>query len=159
MKMLIMRAVLAFMAAASAVVLAGSPASDPVIGTWELDAAKSTFNAGPELKRETRTYSQAESGITLVMKSVDADGKEATGRMTYQMDGKDYPVKGNPNVDSISAQQVDSHSARFTLKKGGKPVGSSTRTVSKDGKTLRTTMKMSTVSGEKIDTVLVFNKQ
>lgn len=159
MRMLVLRAVLALMVAASGVALAASPASDPVIGTWKLDAAKSTFTAGQAFKSQTRTYSQSESGITLVTKTVLDDGKEMTSRMTYQMDGKDYPVTGNPEYDSISAQQVDSHTARFTLKQGGKPVGVSSRTVSKDGKTLHTTMKRTTATGEKVETALVLNKQ
>ncbi|HEX4239871.1 MAG TPA: hypothetical protein VHZ53_00560, partial [Steroidobacteraceae bacterium] len=35
-------------------------AADPVIGTWQLNAAKSTFSPGPGPKSQTRTY--AESG-------------------------------------------------------------------------------------------------
>jgi len=88
-----------------------------------------------------------------------ADGKEGTMKTTYQLDGKDYPVTGAPDYDSLSAKQVDSNTAEFDLKKGGKKIGMSSRTVSADGKTLTSKMKGTTPSGEKFDQTLVFHKQ
>lgn len=159
MRKLLLSAALAVVAAASGLALAGAPASDPVVGTWKLNVSKSTFMAGPALKTQTRTYSQAGPSITLVMKSVGADGSEATSRTTYQLDGKDYPVMGNADFDSLSAQQVDSNTAMFTLKKGGKKVGATSRMVSKDGKTLTTSMKLTTAKGDASESELVFDKQ
>lgn len=159
MRTLLINAVLAFAAAASGVAIAAAPASDPVVGTWKLNASKSTFTTGPALKTQTRTYSQSGQSITLVMKTVAADGTEATTRTTYQLDGKDYPITGSPDFDSLSAHQVDSDTAEFTLKKGGKTVGTTSRTVSKDGKTLTSKMKVTTAKGEKSESTLVFDKQ
>ena len=152
-------AVLAIVASISGVAIAEAAAPDPVIGTWQLNVSKSTFTAGPAFKSQTRTYSQSGQTIKLVMKTVGADGKESTTQTTYQLDGKDFPVKGNPDYDSLAAKQVDSNTAEFTLKKGGKVVGTTSRTVSKDGKTLTSEVKMTTPKGEKSETVLVFDKQ
>lgn len=154
----IVRAVLLFFLA-SGVAIAADPASDPVIGTWRLNAAKSTFTSGPALKSQTRTYSHNGQRISLVMKTTSADGQETTAETVYQLDGKDYPVTGSPDFDSLSAQQVDSHTAKFTMKRGGKAVGATTRTVSKDGKTLTSRMKVTTASGGEMDHLLVFDKQ
>ena len=159
MRKLLLAAVFAFVVAGSSLAIAGAPASDPVIGTWKLNVSKSTFTAGPALKGQTRTYSQAGPNITLVMKSTGADGSEGTSRTTYQLDGKDYPVAGNPDFDSLSAQQVDSHTAEFTLKRGGKKVGTTSRMVSKDGKTLTSTMKLTTAKGDTSESDMVFDKQ
>ena len=134
MRKLIILAALALMTAASGVVIAGAPASDPVIGTWKLNVSKSTFTGGPALKSQTRTYSQSGQNITLVM-------------------------TGNPDFDSISGQQVDSNTAKFTQKKGGKRVGTSSRTVSKDGKTLHVKSSLTTAKGESSESVLVLDKQ
>jgi hypothetical protein len=38
--------------------IAAGTAADPVVGTWKLSVAKSTFKAGPTLKSQTRIYSQ-----------------------------------------------------------------------------------------------------
>jgi len=144
---------------AGGVAFAAAPVPDPVVGTWQLNVSKSTFTAGPAFKSQTRTYSQSGQTIKLVMKTVGADGKESTTQTTYQLDGKDFPVKGNPDYDSLAAKQVDSNTAEFTLKKGGKVVGTTSRTVSKDGKTLTSEVKMTTAKGEKSEGAMVFDKQ
>jgi hypothetical protein len=159
MRKLLLSAALAFVAAIGGVAIAGAPAADPVVGTWRLNVSKSSFIAGPALKAQTRIYSQSGPSITLVMKSMGADGSEATSQTTYQLDGKDYPVKGNADFDSLSPQQVDGNTAKFTLKRGGKTVGMTSRTVSKDGKTLTSSMKLTTAKGEASENELVFDKQ
>jgi hypothetical protein len=157
MTKLFVAAVLAALAVVGSVAIAAD--SDPVVGTWQLNAAKSTFTPGPAPKSQTRTYSQSGPSITLVMKTVGADGKEATTQTTYQLDGKDYPVTGSADYDSLSAKQVNPRTATFTLKKAGKAIGTTTRTVSKDGKTLTSKMSATTAKGEKSESVMVLEKQ
>jgi hypothetical protein len=159
MRKILLRAVLTIVSIACGVAIAAEPTSDPVVGTWQLNGSKSTFTAGPELKSQTRTYTQSGQTISLVMKTVGADGKEVTTHTSYQLDGKDYPVTGTPDYDSLSAQQVDSHTAKFKLKKHGEVVGTTSRTVSKDGKTLTSEMKLTTANGEKSESKLVFDKE
>jgi len=146
-------------AATSGVAIAEAAAPDPVIGTWQLNISKSTFTPGPAYKSQVRTYSQSGQSIALVIKTVAADGKEVTSQTTYQLDGKDYPWTGNPDVDTGAVKQVESNTAKFTLKKAGKVVQAGSRTVSKDGKTLTLKSKGTTAKGEKSEDVLVFDKQ
>jgi hypothetical protein len=146
-------------AVASGATIAIAADSDPVVGTWKLNVAKSTFSAGPAIKNQTRTYSQSGDKITLVMTTVGADGKEVTTHTTYQLNGKDFPVTGAPDYDSLSAKRVDSNTAEFTLKKGGKATGTTSRMVSKDGKTLTAKTDVTTATGEKSENVLVFDKK
>lgn len=133
--------------------------ADPVVGTWKLNAGKSTFKSGPAITSQIRTYSQSGDEITLEMKSVGADGKEITTRTTYHLDGKSYPVTGSPDYDNLVGKQLNSHTAQFTLKKGNKVIGRATRTVSKDGKKLTSTSHETLASGDKSENVLVFEKQ
>ena len=158
MRMLLITAVLV-MAAAGGVPIATAATPDPVVGTWKLDVSKSTFTAGPAIKSQTRTYSQTGKTITLVMKSVSADGKKSTTHTTYHFNGKDFPVTGNADYDHLSGKQVDANTAEFSLKKDGKEVGTTSRTVSSDGKTLTSKIKITTAAGEKTESVLVFDKQ
>ena len=81
-----------------------------------------------------------------------------TIQSTYQLDGKDYPITGSPNYDTISGNRC-SNTANFTLKKAGKAVATTSRAVSKDGRTLTLKAKGTTAKGEKYDDVLVFDKQ
>jgi hypothetical protein len=133
--------------------------ADPVIGTWELDAGKSTFTEGAALTSQTRTYTQTGPNISLVMTTVTAEGKKGTTKATYQLDGKDYPVMGSQDYDSLTARQLDMNTAEFVLKKDGKKIGTTTRTVSADGKTLTSEMMVTGASGEKSNQKLVFHRK
>ena len=133
--------------------------ADPVVGTWKLNPGKSMFKSGPAVTSQTRTYSQSGDEITLDMKSVGADGKEISSHTTYHLNGKSYPVTGSPDYDSLTGKRLNSHMAQFTLKKGDKVIGHTTRTVSKDGKKLTSSLHETLASGEKTDSVLVFDKQ
>src|SRR6516162_1974694 len=155
----LLRPLAAFAVMVSITAISLAAGSDPVVGTWTLDLSKSTFPAGTAPKSQTRTYSQSGPSITLVMKTVGADGKESTTQTTYQLDGKDYPVTGSTQYDSISGKQVNPRTASFTLKKGGTAVGTTTRTVSKDGKHLTSKSSSTSAKGEKSESVLVFDKQ
>ena len=159
MRTLLVCAAIAILTGAIGAGIATAAETDPVVGTWKLDPGKSMFKSGPSIQSQTRTYSQSGEEITLETKTVGVDGKQGTTRTTYQLNGKDYSVTGSPDYDSLSGKQVNTHTARFTLKKGGKTVGTSTRTVSKDGKKLTSTQRMTTALGEKTDYVMVFDKQ
>ena len=159
MRKLLVSAAIAIVAAACGVVVAAAPGSDPAVGTWQLNVSKSTFTAGQAVKSQTRTYSQSGGTITLDMKTVGSDGKESTTHTSYEFNGKDAPVTGNPDYDTLLPKKVDSHTAHFTLKKGGKTVGTTSRTVSKDGGTLTSKTKITTATGEKSENVLVFDKK
>ena len=134
-------------------------ADDPILGTWKLNLAKSTFGGGPALKSQIRTYSQSAGGITLKMKTVSADGKETTTQTTYHLDGKDHPSMGNPDFDSLAGMQVDTNTAEFTLKRAGKPVGKLRRAVSNDGRTLTLNLVTTNVNGVQLSELTVFDKE
>src|ERR1700676_5124702 len=140
-------------------VIASGSDADPVVGTWKLNLAKSTFGGGPALKSQIRTYSQSAQGITLKMKSVSADGKETTTQTTYQLNGKDYPSMGNPDFERLCGIQIDTNTTEFTLKRAGKPVGKIRRTVSKDGQTLTLNFVITNANGVQLSDLTVFDKQ
>jgi len=134
-------------------------AADPVIGTWNLNVAKSTFSPGPALKSQTRSYAESAQGTTLTLKTTAADGKESTATLTFKEDGKPYPVSGNPDFDMVSVTRVDASTVHSTQTKAGATVGTGVRTVSKDGKTLTFSQKGTHASGGKYDDVLVYDRQ
>lgn len=139
------------------VAIAGTP--DPVVGTWHLNVAKSTFKPGPALKSQTRVYTESEDGISLTTTSTDADGKESTTTLTFKYDGKSNPASGSADYDSVSVTRVNAltvHSQQF---KAGKPVGKAERLLSKDGKTLTFKQHGTHANGVKYDDVLVYDKQ
>jgi hypothetical protein len=155
MKTLLQTAALAAMLAFTTVAVA----ENPVVGTWQLDVAKSKFSPGPAPKTDTRTYTESADGITMTWKSAAADGKEISVKSTFKTDGKDYPLTGSPNFDTLTLKQVDSHTVHSIQKKGGKVVGETTRTVSKDGKELTLASKGAGADGVAYDNVMVYAKK
>jgi hypothetical protein len=159
MSNLLARSVLAVVVAIGSISIAAAADPDPVVGTWQLNVLKSKFKVGAVIKKQTRIYSQSGENISLVMNSVGADGKETMTTTTYQVDGKDFPISGTADYDMLSGTQVDSNTAKFALKRGGKVVGRTTRAVSKDEKTLTVTTKLTGANGDKTDNVLVFDRR
>jgi len=136
--------------------------ADPVVGTWELNIAKSKFSPAGGLapKSETRTYAESADGMTtLTYKTVKADGTEDTVSVTYKADGKDYPVKGSAAFDSISVKRINSHTVDFWTKKAGKTAITGRRSVSKDGTTLRLTATGTDKAGAKFEQTQVYDKK
>ena len=130
---------------------------DAVVGTWTLDVAKSTGAALP--RSDTRTYAHVENGIKFSMKRVTADGREVSAETTYKYDGKDYPITGSPDYDTVSAKRIATNTVEITQKKSGKVVGTSRRTVSKDGKTLTLVTRSTNAKGEVVSSTLVFDRK
>lgn len=131
---------------------------DPVVGRWKLNGAKST-NSAAIYKSETRTYTAAPDGIALVWERVAADGKTSTVKTTYKYDGQDYPVTGSMEFDSISAKRVDANTVDTVEKRNGKEVGTTRRSVSKDGKTLMLNQRFKPTTGSEFGAMMVYDRQ
>jgi hypothetical protein len=133
--------------------------ADPLNGTWRLNVGKSKFLAGPAITSQTRTYEVSGDSVKQTVDGVDSQGKPLHSGFTGKYDGKDHPVTGNPDADAIAVKRIDRYSARSVLKKNGKVVQTTLRKVSKDGKTVTFKTKGTDAKGQKVDNVLVFEKQ
>jgi hypothetical protein len=134
-------------------------AADAAVGTWKLNVAKSTFSPGPAPKSQTRTYAESAQGMALTIKTVAADGKESTSTLTYKDDGKPNAITGNPDFDMVAVTRVDALNVTSIQTKAGKAVGTGARAVSKDGKTLTFSQKLTDAKGVKHDDVSVYDRQ
>jgi hypothetical protein len=134
---------------------------NPLIGTWKLNLTKSKYDPGPLPKSLTRTVEADGNGVKYTFEGVAADGKPVAYSFSVQFDGKDNPVSGSmpSGADSISAKRIDANHYVATLKKGGKEVGVSKVSVSKDGKVTTVDATATTASGAKEHDVQVYDKQ
>ena len=128
-------------------------------GTWQLNVAKSKFEPGPPLKSQTRTIKTEGDKQTQTVETVAADGKSTRSRSTYSMDGKDYPITGAAEFESVAPKKVDESRIDATLKRGGKVVATTSRTLSKDKKTMTVTTKGTNRTGQAMNNVLVYDRQ
>jgi hypothetical protein len=139
----------------AASVLAGS---DPIVGTWKLNVAKSKFIAGSELTAATRVYKVSAGTYTLEQKLTGKDGKEISNKAQYS-EGKDVKQSEPGSIDTVHAKMIDANTWDFDLAKNGKSVGHVHRVVSSDGKTLTVHNSGAQLGGAQGDEVLVFDKQ
>jgi len=133
-------------------------AADAFMGTWKLNEAKSKIGAGSP-KNTTVVYEAAGDSVKVTTDGTDGDGKPSHGVWTGKFDGKDYPVTGSPDFDTLSVRHADAYTTNGTQKRMGKVVGTSKRTVSKDGKTLTLAGKLTNAKGEETATTLVYDRQ
>jgi hypothetical protein len=133
-------------------------AQDPNLGTWKRNEAKSKMPAGLS-QNNTVVMEAAGDNIKVTMDGTDKDGKPTHSEWTGKFDGNDYPVTGNPNVDSRSYKKIDDHKMETTNKKDGKVVLTAQVEISKDGKTRTVHVTQTDSAGKKVTGKAVFEKQ
>jgi hypothetical protein len=135
-------------------------AADVSVGTWKVNLAKSKYNPANLAPKSSITKIVAVAdGITNVTDVVDADGKAIHYEFTAKYDGKDYPVKGDPNRDTVSAKKIDDYTFDFTSKKGGKVTTTTHIVYARDGKSRTLTTTGTNAQGVKVTNTVVADKQ
>ncbi len=141
-------------------VLAITPAAaDQHSGTWKMNPDKSKYSPGPAPKSSTAKIESDENGIKVNVEGTNADGSALHVQYDAKFDGKDYPITGVPNADTISVKRIDANTIQSTSKKGGQVTMTVTSTVSKDGKTRTSTFKGKDAQGQDVNNVVVSDKQ
>ena len=116
-------------------------ANDPFVGAWKLNIAKSKFEGGAPPKSSTATITTVGDKRRVAVHTVPVSGPELTTESVAADDGKDYPMKGSPTVDTVSVIRIDDRTVERRDKKEGKVVATLRATVSPDGKTLTVTQR------------------
>lgn len=147
-------AFLAVVLAAGSVLLAQS---NPFVGTWTLNVAKSKYTPGPAPQSSTRTWGT--DGMVMV-KGTSAAGQESSYGYTIKEDGKEYPTMGAiPNhADKITSKRLNADEYEATFIKNGKHVETTTYKISNGGKTLTIHAKGETDKGP-FDNLQVWEKR
>jgi hypothetical protein len=90
---------------------------------------------------------------------IDAQGKAIVTQFTAYFDGKEYPMKGNPEADAVSLKRIDRSTHESLNLKAGKIIYRNRRTISADGKVLTITAQSTNAKGETLTDILVFDKK
>lgn len=133
-------------------------ASDAQMGTWKLNEAKSKLAAGMP-KNNAIVLEAAGDNIKVTIDGTDPAGKPIHSEWTGKLDGKDYPVTGDPNSDARSYKQIDDRTLEFTIKKADKVTVTGKVTISADGKTRTATSSGTDPQGKKFKSTSVYDKQ
>jgi hypothetical protein len=131
---------------------------DGHIGTWKLNESKSKLAAGIA-KNDTVTYEMAGDDLVVTVDGVSSDGKPMHHVWTGRVDGKDYPVSGDPNGDMRSYRKINNRTLEFVGKRAGKVIVTGRVARSADGKTRTVTTIGTDAKGKKVKSTAVYDKQ
>lgn len=133
--------------------------ADPLLGTWKMNPAKSKYSPGPAPKSVSVVFAAAGDAIKVTADEVDSEGRPRQTEYTAGFDGKDHPIKGAANADTVALKRIDTHTTERTDKKAGKVVATFVRTVSKDGKTMTVTQTGTNAQGQPMNNTVVLDRQ
>ena len=137
----------------------GASAADVFSGNWKVNLAKSKYNPGPPPKGPNFSKIDAmEGGLKFTNDGVNAEGKPTHSEWSGKFDGKDNPVKGDPNRDTAALSKINDDTIQITSKKAGKVVSTIRAVFSRDGKTRTQTGQGTNAQGIKTDNTVVYEK-
>ena len=132
-------------------------ANNPTTGTWKLNESKSTFGDGAG-KSMMVAWAKAGKQHKCTVDGTDADGKKTHSVWTGKLDGKDYPITGDPQSDTRSFKMSDENTLEMVSKKHGKTVGEGTIVVASDRKTRTVTSTITNAKGAKVTSSQFYDK-
>jgi hypothetical protein len=133
--------------------------SNPWLGMWKLNLAKSTYPPGQAPRSATFNFQGAGANLTNTVDTVSAAGSSTRAVNMHNYDGQPHPVTGNPDVDARSYTRVDANTVISASVKAGKLAQVATIVLSQDGRTITTTTRGTDARGQQVNTVGVYDKQ
>lgn len=134
--------------------------NNPFIGTFVMNAAKSTADPGPLPQSAKVTTEDAGNGMMKTnAEMVMPDGTTTKTEATYAYDGKAYPMTGNPNVDTVAVTQPDPNTLEITEKKADEVVANLIVKATADGKAFSTTVTGTDPEGKPFKNTGVYERQ
>jgi hypothetical protein len=133
--------------------------TEPIVGTWKLDAAKSSYKPGPGPSSSTLTVEPAGKGLKIAVDAVNADGSPSKWGFTTLRDGKEEAaVTGNAMFDVVTSTRESANAGTNVYKKAGKVVMTTKASISADGKVMTLTSTGTDAKGQAIHNVAVYTK-
>jgi hypothetical protein len=131
--------------------------SNPFVGTWKLNLAKSKFTSGTPPKEGMFTVQRVGDEDQITVNGAAPDGSSFSLKYEIPNKGGAGKILAGP-FDAISGKVIDDSTREVSFMKGGKEM-THIRIVSKDGKTARETVKGTDPQGKPVSEVLVWEKQ
>jgi hypothetical protein len=154
---------LASLSSTSAPAQTSSAESNPLLGTWTLNVAKSGIDYAPLPRNERRTYRTAPNdGMIFNVEGIDGVGVSYAYGSAAAMDGREYPMPGTGTRnggDAVSWRLADPRTVHAVVKKSGDVVNRVELSVSNDGMILTITENGTGPDGLPTRGVRVYDRQ
>lgn len=136
---------------------APQPASNPLVGRWDLNLARTHYGGGAEPRRRESFNCAADGpGVKCTIASVRADGRTVVGAFTARYDGIPAPTAGIPEVDHVRLTRVSASIADATFTAQGRPVFAYRAVRSTNGRSL-TIISVDPTSRAVLNSVVVYD--
>jgi hypothetical protein len=138
----------------------GFAQSDPFIGIWQLNVAKSKYTPGAPPKSQT-WYIRDDEGKNRKNSQVTINGDGVPSALVFIhiYDDKPRPVPGAQGYDESAYARVDGHTINARYLKDGKVVQTGMWVVSPDGNALTASYTGTNRNGQQINITAVYDKQ
>ncbi len=133
-------------------------AQSPFVGTWKLDAAKTRYTQGEPPKDVALVINEQGDNLQVTATATNADGSTSSLKYTVPLKGGAAQVQEGP-YDAINSEAISANVRENSFSQDGKEVSSRRIVVSKDGKTMRSTVKGVTATGTPVKGTDVLEKQ
>lgn len=135
---------------------AASAEDDLLLGTWELDVARSRYSPGPPVKSETRLYTREDTGVQGRVDRQYADGRHEVIEYLVAAD-REVPVSGTTAFDAVRLNRIDAHTTEGVLSHAGRVFAYSRRVISEDRETMTITVRRDE-AGDTVHNVAIYRK-
>jgi hypothetical protein len=134
-------------------------ATDPSVGTWKLNIAKSKYPPTEQAPKEQMLVKRelGADQLELTITGVNADGTPLSVKMTHAQQGG--VVSGLPEGTMAVLTVVAPGESLTTFLQNGKQAQLHHNIVSKDGKTMTQTINYIDAKGQSVDILGVWDKQ
>ncbi len=146
--------------AAPAPVIQSEPvnaSSEVWAGTWNLNLAKSSYEAGPPPRSGVSRLAPAGDGWEGSQDVIDPEGHPSHVDLRFKFDGHDYVVNGAPNT-TWAFTKVDNFTYDLLVKHNGEVSAMARTVVSPDLNTRTTTAKSTAPDGRTLTNVAVYDR-
>ena len=133
-------------------------ASDPFVGTWTLNSAKTKYTTGAPPKNITLVIEEQGPNLQVTATGTSSEGSPISVKFTV-------PINGGPgsmqegDTNGITSKRISANVRDNSYTKDGKEVRSRHIVISKDGKTMTSTVKGTSPNGSPVDGTDVYDKQ
>lgn len=144
-----------------AVLFAGATvclAQNPQLGNWKLNEAKSKFGPG-STKNTTVVVEAVGESIRVIVDGVDGNNRPFRSEWIGMIDGKFYPVSGDPISDERSYRKISNRKWALSARKGGKMIVTGSVLVSANGKSRTVSASVTNAQGKRVTSRAVYDKQ
>jgi hypothetical protein len=150
---------LAGMGVAACVGAASAGPMDALLGDWDLNIAKSTFDPRPPMKQYTMKVIDAGKDRLLIKSDwIESDGTVGHVEYATALDGKPISLIDYPIADTVTDTVVNATTWQSIWTKNGKIVEREIETISADGKVFREMDQGRDEKGKKFKNHLVFER-